>query len=182
VCLQVSSTEPCPRVARRCRQPSPRRRPSAPPLPRMSLSTTRSPQTTRRTSARPTRRTMPASGSGMLQVERVCLNRAVHTLAQATVIDSSISSLAVPEHTDSAASCIRMLVSCFVLAVGQSLEEPAQTETATPKNSCSVRSTGRPPRSLGSSNLCSALTSRPGRMGLARAAWALTIELGPSCL
>jgi len=41
-----------------------------------------------------------------------------------------------------------------------------------------VRSMGRPPGSFGSSNLSSALTSRPGPMGLARAAWASTIQSG----
>jgi hypothetical protein len=37
---------------------------------------------------------------------------------------------------------------------------------------------GRPPGSFGSSNLSSALTSRPGPMGSARAAWAPTIQSG----
>ena len=41
-----------------------------------------------------------------------------------------------------------------------------------------VRSIGRPPGSFGSSNLSSALTSRPGPMGSARAAWAPTIQSG----
>ena len=41
-----------------------------------------------------------------------------------------------------------------------------------------VRSMGRPPSSFGSSNLSSALTSRPGPMGSARAAWASTIQSG----
>ena len=41
-----------------------------------------------------------------------------------------------------------------------------------PAERVAVGSSGRPPRSFGSSNLCSALTSRPGPTGLARAPWA----------
>ena len=50
-----------------------------------------------------------------------------------------------------------------------------------PAHRMPVRSIGRPPRSFGSSNFGSVLTSRPGPMGLPRKPRAVTVQVG-ACL